>query len=99
MELTFTINGRKFSETFYSISISYNVILGLPFLNKYNAIVNMAKSEITLDGQKFQLKPPSVRSSLVKLCNHEIIPAYTVQVRLSKCVISELMYACAVSSL
>ena len=62
----------------------------------------MAKSEITLDGQNFPLKPPSVRSSLVKLCNHEIIPAYatkTAQVRLSKRVISELLYVCAVSSL
>ena len=102
VELTFTINGRKFSEQFYSISHSYNVILGLPFLKKYKAILNMANSEITLDGQTFQLKPPSMRSSLVKLCNHEIIPAYTiktVQVKLNEPVISEFMYVCAVSSL
>ena len=84
------------------MSNAFNVILGLPFLSKYNAIVNMASSEITLDGQKFQLKPPSMRSSLVKLCNDEIIPAYTiktVQVRLNKPVISEVMYVCAISSL
>ena len=102
VELTFTINGRKFSEQFYSVSHSYNVILGLPFLKKYKAILNMANSEITLDGQTFPLKPPSMRSSLVKLCNHEIIPAYTiktVQVKLNKPVISEFMYVCAVSSL
>ena len=102
VELTFTINGRKFTERFYSMSNAFNVILGLPFLSKYNAIVNMASSEITLDGQKFQLKPPSMRSSLVKLCNDEIIPAYTiktVQVRLNKPVISEVMYVCAISSL
>ena len=102
VELTFTINGRKFTERFYSMSNAFNVILGLPFLSKYNAIVNMASSEITLDGQKFQLKPPSMRSSLVKLCYDEIIPAYTVktvQVRLNKPVISEVMYVCAISSL
>ena len=39
----------------------------------------MANSEITLDGQTLTLKPPSMRSSLVKLCNHEIIPAYTIK--------------------
>ena len=38
----------------------------------------------------------------MKLCNHEIIPAYTIktiQVKLNKPVISEFMYVCAVSSL
>ena len=48
VELTFTINGRKFSEQFYSVSHSYNVILGLPFLKKYKAILNMANSETML---------------------------------------------------
>ena len=35
VELTFTVNGRKFSEQFHSISHSYNIILGLPFMKKY----------------------------------------------------------------
>ena len=52
VELTFTINGRKFTERFYSLPNSYNVILSLPFPNKYNAVVNLASSEITLDGHK-----------------------------------------------
>ena len=55
---------------------SQNVILGLSFLSKYKAIVNLPEAEITLDGQIFKLQSPSTRSSLAKLCHNEIIPAF-----------------------
>ena len=102
VELSFTINGKKFTEKFYSMPNSQNVILGLSFLSKYKAIVNLSEAEITLDGQIFKLQSPSTRSSLAKLCHNEIIPAYTnkaIQIKLNKLVISESMFLSALSSL
>ena len=102
IELSFTINGKKFTEKFYSMPNSQNVILGLSFLSKYKAIVNLPEAEITLDGHIFKLQSPSTRSSLAKLCHNEIIPAYTnkaIQIKLNKPVISESMFLSALSSL
>ena len=102
VELSFTIDGRKFTNKFYALPNSHNVILGLFFLRKYKAIVNLSEAEITLDGQIFKLQTPSTRSSLAKLCNNEIIPAYTnkaVQIKLNKPVISDSMFLSALSSM
>ena len=102
VELSFTIDGRKFTEKFYALPNSHNVILGLCFLSKYKAIVNLSEAEITLDGQIFKLQRPSTRSSLAKLCHNEIIPAYTnkaVQIKLTKPVISDSMFLSALSSM
>ena len=102
VELSFTIDGRKFTEKFYALPNSHNVILGLSFLSKYKAIVNLSEAEITLDGQIFKLQRPSTRSSLAKLCHNEIIPAYTnkaVQIKLNKTVISDSIFLSALSSM
>ena len=102
VQLSFQINGTKFIESFYVFPNSHNIILGLPFLSHYNAILDMQKSQVVLQGQKFDLHPPSVRSSLAKISKNIIIPAYTAQdvkVRLNKPVISEYMSLTSIASI
>ena len=101
VRLNFKIDGVIFTEDFYTLHNNYNVILGLPFMENNNAILNISQAEISLNGSKFNLQTPAIRSTMARTCHNEIIEAYTVSeinIKLAKPVTTPMMLLSGISS-
>ena len=101
IQLNLEINGMHFTEQFYCFPNSHDIILGLPFLKKNNAIINVNDSEIRLNGTAIKLIAPATRSTMVRICKNEIIEAFMVseiRVKLAKPIKTPLVLMSPISS-
>ena len=79
VEISFKINNTSFQHSFYALQNQIHLILGVDFMTKQNAKIDLANSTITLNDEQFQLQPPPSRSTLVKFAETVFVPPYASQ--------------------